>query len=417
MLQTLPRTQAGAVVHAVRCVLMIGLLACGSASTKPGLSPQMGPRAAPDPDHVPSLRSRAASSAVQNFYSAHRFNIHFASITGYNDEQALGGPKGSSYDEYGPVARLYVVPGLDGITQTQFEADTGAFVGLAEIDGFSANYFSTYSDLHFQNASNPSLYCVYLRHDPTTPLSSNWKGYVNAVDAQYQCPPRSRQDQLAVDVETDNNNGDPKAFPAVMRWTEDSNGNPSIGVRCLTGWCDIGHDNTLDAPPSQGSGGREWRIKGWRDEQLLAVPGPASNGHGSLHRGPRGMVVPVHGLESVSTHDFETWQPVATIWIRGPIPTNSVYSRWGLKSDSPAQVWLRQQNGSWQAGFTKRGTQADDNTPAFIVKRKPWDETVPGVARFVWTADDDLFWIACDQGCCTVSDTPTSRLTGSASGH
>lgn len=109
-------------------------------------------------------------------------------------------------------------------------------------------------------------------------------------------------------------------YPAVARWDWDPvNKHQYVGIKCGSAWCEIGAPGhrpfTTSGPYSSPSGtsaavARVVGIKGWYDEQFLAVPGA---GH-MIPSGAKGTVIPDPKLYERRKSDFSGgWVPVAHV--------------------------------------------------------------------------------------------------------
>lgn len=353
--------------------------------------------------------SPGPTQEVRDFYTQFGWNPDYANITGFNDEQKLVVAASGAGPQFGPLVRLYVSSRLDSLTKDDFEADTGALVAVANVWPNSGPAMPPeYTRLKFGSSTSRELYCVYLSHDRSKPVGDGWDGYVTYYDrSEKKCGSVDGQSRLpGVAVNTDNDNGNPGSFPPVARLTMNRSNQPGIGVACLAAWCELGYANSDYASPGNSSGhGPEWRIKGWQDEQVLSVP----NGANTVKPWARGGVVPVANLESIHVGAYlSDWQRVGTIWLDDAPPVGSSYEKWHLQKGE-SDIWLKANrvlpdSVLYRAAFTSGGARPDGATPTFAVDRHGWPWRVPGVMRFVWASDDDLMWVSCDMGCCTVKD-------------
>ncbi|MEO5568179.1 MAG: hypothetical protein ABIR92_06790, partial [Gemmatimonadaceae bacterium] len=260
-------------------------------------------------------------------------------IEGFNDAQEL---PGDGATDNGPLAKLYIVPArwLD----TDFR-DTWKLTSVLEIAG-SATMPNSYKNLDIKSSNITAQYCVYLQYRTA---GSKWIGAVAPV-ANQNCTNPDDAKQLNVGIETEP--GTTKYdFPTVVRFDQDKNGKAIIGVTCgERTWCEIGRNNgnaEKRPPVHDGLPGKTKKhlIKAWHDEQELSVPDPTT---GKFSRVVRASITPDENLGSYTMLDYtsSTGAVVASIFL----------------------------------------------------------ETVPpAVARWKWNPLDEDIWIACDQGCCTVS--------------
>jgi hypothetical protein len=371
----------------------VATLSCAATSTRgnPRPAPEKGPHSRYDP-----------SNAVKQFFAAQfPSNPSVADIGGYNDDQKLAGTSGNN-TAYGPRARLYASPILGSFDFSDFQ--NTQFVALLEVEGDpGGNTLPTYKRLNIIATTKTLLYCVYLNLDPRQPVDKQWFGYVTPVSGT-TCGPTDGTTK--VDADSDSNNGGtpPRRddFPPVVRFGEDAQGNPSIGVKCAKAWCELGHQHKDHADPSHMNGKREGRVKAWHDDQLLAEGTP-----GNLHRGVRGTIIPVPDLDQLDVAGPVGGALVATITLPSAPNAGTKYDTWGLKQGDN-DVWVLYEHGEWKAQFAPSG-HPHDQAKKFHVDQVPHDRKgppVPGVARWIWSDQDEDFWVACDQGCCTITDSP-----------
>lgn len=382
----------------------VSVLACGIASVGCHLQKS----AAIAQPHGPGLTAVGPepTSEVVGFYQHFGWNLDYANITGFNDEQKLAFMGNSGNREFGPRVRLYVSSRLDSLTKDEFET-APTLVGLAEVwPNTAPSLPSSYTRLKFKSSTSKELYCIRLQHDKTQPLNDGWSGWVIPYASGGNCDVTSAETKLPVGVDDDGGNGNAGNFPPVVRLTMDNQEQPGLGVACLAAWCELGYATAGYAPPAHSSGkGEEWRIKGWQDEQFLSVP----DGAGHLKPWKRGGLVPVPNLESIRIGAYlSDWQRVGSIWLDDNPPSGSTYANWKL-AKGESDVWLKAYRKTpadtvlFMAAFTVGG-QKPTVGPTYAVSRHGWNVRVPGVLRFVWASDDDLFWVSCDMGCCTVGD-------------
>ena len=345
---------------------------------------------------------RAPTDSVLAFYDYYQWNPSYAHITGFNDEQKLTMANSSVF---GPKVRLYVSPLLSSYT-TVGDYASNVLVGMAEVYPNPNGPPQKSYHLNFQNSTTDTLlYCIYLAHG-----GNSWTSAVTPFNSRSGCAAPTSGDVLPVDTSVVTNDTNLADFPSVIRFTRDSQGNPSIAVSCLNEVCEIGHDHGLHQAPGFSGNGVQWQVKTWHDEQLLSVP----NAH-PTPGGPTvtpwldGMVVPVDTLGNIKVMGYaQDWRHVAKIWLSALPPSKSTYDNWGLQWSSTSGenwVWLRLNGRVWEATFTVAGAPKPTN-PAkiFAVTRTNWAPIpVYPTARWVWDDSDDVLWVACDQGCCTVS--------------
>jgi hypothetical protein len=112
------------------------------------------------------------------------------------------------------------------------------------------------------------------------------------------------------------------AYPAVARWDWDPvNEQHYIGLKCGAGWCEVGRGGTDGKPMSLSpvyksssaltATPQEVGVKGWYDEQFLAVAGTDGK---LVPSGLRAAVIPHPKLKTHTPNDFRgSWRQVAYI--------------------------------------------------------------------------------------------------------
>jgi hypothetical protein len=205
------------------------------------------------------------------------------------------------------------------------------------------------------------------------------------------------------------------AFPGVARWDYDnSNQNQIIGVKCGNGWCEVGKGVTYG---NSHTGGTKRLVKGWFDEQRLAIrpaAGPLKPWQQSV-----ASVFPSDDLESYGTpQDFRyKWVPVGTI------ESPAAYGRLEIKGHPriPSELYLMwfELTDKWYALMVSYDPAGRRYSSMFAVNMVPHPGMrIPGVARWGWEDEDESIWVRCANGCCQltgpkVAFTPTPGRTQS----
>ena len=408
------------VVGAAVCTLMLSDGVWLGAQRRPYVPPKSG-GSAPKPSvrfmnafSHDSLRRQSAFEHVQRAIA--QTGTLTLDIPEYHDEQRF-------FDgtTFGPMAYVFASPFLAGfsdISQINAHGRFGMFVAAIWVDDPPSGMAlpAPYLNLNLK----PGLNCAYLAHTGTS-TNSGWGAFVVASADGKRCTrPTSATRRLAAAMDPQNGDMSPLAYPGVARFGEDKAGNPTIGMRCVNGWCEIGN-----TPATVGFSGiaitrpghsavpylsntQEGRIKGWHDEQRLAKLDPA----GDLVPALQATVTPAPGLEAMTTDYFkDNWVRVATVWLatdpagtKYGDPTPSMPHTWGMHKGLNA-VELAFVGGSWLAQVTQVGASGQISSPTtstqLLVQRvEHLDVVVPGTARFKWTMSDDAVWVRCDQGCC-----------------
>ena len=253
-------------------------------------------------------------------------------------------------------------------------------------------------------------------------------------------------------------------YPAVARWDWDGAGREQyIGVKCGTAWCEIGRPGFVSSPLPRVHPlvardlGRTARIKGWYDEQFLAVVDDEGNTTPSLIRG---RVFPALELDHVRTSDtsvsasatgvFVDWTVVAWIvldtlpmaapggpallaggpsLLRGQVGQYNTRLNFESRVDASTPVtrselnrlemchgtsdechvsksaWPQLASCSTDGQWWARVVAPSERLKYLCVTRRGHENlrgtfSVPGTARWRWMASDEGVWNACGQGCC-----------------
>jgi hypothetical protein len=299
----------------------------------------------------------------------------------------------------------------------------------------------------------PNFNCLFLYFDATRRLRARMVP-VNDLGAQIDAclnlfDPTSRTGKELAVVRTEmlTSGGAPRpTYPPVARWDRDPNRSvQTIGIACGDAWCTIGEPDASGnltpspvhlMPSATNAASRAVvEIKGWHDEQLLAVP----VGPGMSEMRPsslRGMVIPQPGLKDTkwSQNGGGAWETVAHVAMTdlsgggdlGAVeyyrnnfgleaadlgPTESMnelsycYGRYWQCGASLTQKFKCHGFGSLlgRSWFTKiRAARVNTSKTLCMVRRThpPFTGTIPATARWRWILSDDTIWTECMQGCC-----------------
>lgn len=244
-------------------------------------------------------------------------------------------------------------------------------------------------------------------------------------------------------------------YPPVARWDWDFNAKEHyIGIKCGAAWCEVGnldgfeqskaHPEAAEFPLNRFSR-RSVEIKGWYDEQYLAV----YEMNELVPSNILGTFFPDKDLGSDDIDqdgvddedDFRTWNRVARVAIEAPAsPTELDLRALQVYDDKFGFVRTElgeQLNEIWlcDASLTEGGCpevpavvpaaclnapgqvdgrrwwarirSANDPPDVFrkyvcIIGRRAEDQTlyIPGTVRWRWALQDEGGWIRCEQGCC-----------------
>jgi hypothetical protein len=165
-------------------------------------------------------------------------------------------------------------------------------------------------------------------------------------------------------------------------------------------------------------------LKGWYDQQYLALPSPDQPGE--LEVGPTlATYVPVRDLGDLHDPDHVEWRTVGYIHLSGASAPykaklnldagwNTVYLRKGeLRDDErPAKGCRGAAQHSdddqkhklvpWSAKIETAGGQASYFC-SYKHLHAPTGAALPGIVRWRWLDDDETTWQRCPEGCCPIS--------------
>jgi hypothetical protein len=327
----------------------------------------------------------------------------FTEIEGFNDSQALAGDVDVDRD-LGPLARLYIVPRR---YEDSAFVDQWKLSAVLEVEG-AATMPNSYRNLGIKDNPATAQYCVFLTHRTA---GDKWIGSIAPVAGQ-DCTDAASGKQLNVGLEEEP--GASKAdFPSVVRIDEDKNGKAIIGVNCgEKTWCEIGRNpgNGERRAPAHASlpvQTRQHRIKSWHDEQEITTPDTLPSGV-SLKRAVRASITPNENLGGYTVLDFtsDSGATVATIFLEKDPRAGSKYYNWGLRKGNNSLVIKATYDAiadtlKWSASF--RDENGNAGASSFRVDMMAHKIKPPAVARWKWNPKDEDIWVACDQGCCTVT--------------
>lgn len=362
-------------------------------------------------------------------------------------------------------------PGEPGTIDLPPGADTPISLGLGESvfvtvftgpptpSTLAVGEIYNYGDAYTPLGIPSNFSCVYVYFDrnsalrakvvPTPALGTAWDACNSAANPN---DPATQGKELTVIRSAGGPSSD---YPAVARWDRDTvNNQESIGIKCGAGWCEIGAPGpdkaftpsaVADIAGAQPAGfKRITGIKGWYDEQLLAMPiGVSSSVQPTTIKG---TIYPVPKLHDLTMSNFSTgvvsnnpWVPVAFISIQpgGPTDTDALsYYKRKLGLERTEAGWpLTRMNQVWQCYGTRAHCGVPSPLPGhyacgpdhmyiWIPVARWWSKIVapsgaityrcvtrrfesvtppvdiPGTARWRWVIDDETTWNDCVLGCC-----------------
>lgn len=310
-------------------------------------------------------------------------------------------------------------------------------------------YSTPYSPLSLRRGFN----CLHFFRRQMPGRAPGWVAKITPVgpDGEAQCadplPASAATDGpvFAVDRGPTRTSSD---LPPVARWDWDPvNQLQYIGIQCEDAWCEVrprlapGHTPRSSAPLATAP----QTVKGWYDEQLLALP-PVPPAPVTAVSNIMGTVIPEPNLGEPMGQDgaksiyHNTWQPVASVRLdrspggyasklnfvatEGTDAQNHVALCYGITDKNgfnpciPNRVGRtvpvpKDESGKACSGwFTRVGRTRDENgnEQYFCATRRGHDTDmngnpiphIPGVVRWRWALKDETMWIRCLQGCCEV---------------
>ncbi len=224
--------------------------------------------------------------------------------------------------------------------------------------------------------------------------------------------------------------------PPVGRWDRDPvSGEQYMGLACGDDWCEVTRTKHYVSSPRYGLGSSApkrdravFAIKGWYDEQPLAIR-PAGNPNGPLVPAPfMGTIVPSAALDTMSVAWFtKKWVPAARISLTS---ASHVYqAKYGLSQGQPPHGSPAMKMATFEVcrGMSNRdcsvpesqdcsaGTQPDGYMWFWRITPIQGDRRygcidrhdhsglgrhIPGTARWRWVKEDEKLWVRCGEGCC-----------------
>ncbi len=274
------------------------------------------------------------------------------------------------------------------------------------------NYDEPYPPLHIARGFN----CLYM-----FTVNGLWQAAIVSATSDSACVhPMGTAGgaPLAVSVVTLSKGQTP---PPVARWDWDATaGEHYIGIRCGTRWCEV-------SDPARGplqssakyAGSPLVAVKGWYDEQYLAVA-PASGG-GLVPGGVLATIFPVGDLAKNTLDDFKEWRQVALVSLsddspeylakfnfrKGPAPLGNsevwmcrgTLSACGIPSSAPVNTCDNTAD-LWWAKIVSGDAKT---TYRCVIRRTHTGVDIPGAARWRWKVQDEGMWVRCPAGCCEVT--------------
>jgi hypothetical protein len=354
------------------------------------------------PDHEFFTRGR------QNNWTANLIAVLGigSNIPEFNDCQAL-----VRKNEYGP---LVAIMARQNPVPSQLPRDRFYLAAVIYNYGTLADGNVSYGTLGIK----PGVSCLYVPIDKALgrayliprPLLELCKDNTNTPAATPALELRIRPKQVATDT-----------VPRAARWEWDPNRlEQYIGVACDGEWCEIGRKGFRSAPdpdtrwvpsaPGPGSTmSAAHRIRGYFDEQELAVPKPGASPTDPLMlSGVRATFFPAPNLGVVT--DFKGPRYVGTMIINkhhtkyekmyGLVPGKATHVFLVRKTDAAGNPLLYDDGTErFQAVFETNGALPVKKD--FKRRSHPGPYGVPPMVRWRWKWDDETTWVKCLEGCCS----------------
>jgi hypothetical protein len=258
----------------------------------------------------------------------------------------------------------------------------------------------------------------------TPELCTRTLGDWNASDGHPLSVVRSREEGLE--------NPD---YPPVARWDWDPQGKYNFAsIRCGDAWCEVRPQSALapgsmgkrpphivtpepKVPPRTPRWNRVALVRGWYDEQRLALP----SGGGLVFSEVVGAIVPHPdlGTRTLASEYDGAWLEVARIQLDAAAGADVYRTKMGLEVGTNIIEMQRfpalptalitgcnadQEGNFWVASIRQEGGRT---THRCVTRRihsdLPEPLAMPGTARWRWDPDDEKTWVQCPQGCCTIN--------------
>jgi hypothetical protein len=351
--------------------------------------------------NVSPVQDGRGSAARHDTTVSIRLAGEIAKIPEYHDCQRLiigGNPNAA--DHFGALVGIFASEALGAISRADFE-ETGG-VAVAQLYNFSS---MSYAVLGIR----PRYSCLYLR----LRSDSSWQANLVHMDLTDDCPPLDQwpgggplQVTRTAPLPRESD------YPPVARWDWDPTHKRNyMAVKCVDAWCEIGV-GPLDESPVY-MGGQTDRVKGWYDEQALAVPGA----DGLIGPLINGRIVPEPRLDTLTEAHFTcmdasctpdaAWVKVATAHLA---TTNSIHYQTKMNFTPGAnQIFLRRKTRAGEEVWQTRIISAAGDTAFRRTLRVAHPgQPVPATARWHWREDDERTWVRCSLGCCEGGSDPIS---------
>ena len=326
---------------------------------------------------------------------------------------------------FGPMIAVFARYGLDTMpnppqspapVRPTARVDTTSFAA-EQAAATILNYDEPYDPLHIESGFN----CLYVYA-----VGSKWNAHIVKVSSDSACLKPFSKTMPGFDLKvTLAAIPNVKQVPPVARWDWDKEAHENyIGMRCGNSWCEISspsHPTLVSSDHYTGSPMQE--VKGWYDEQYLAIPKTAPN---DLVPGTvKATIFPVGDLSANTLTTFDkAWKEVAIVslseaspqylakfnFVAGPAPAAQTHIWFCNGTAEGCQIPNGQvptckdmpvkSDPPWWAKIVS-GTVVKYHC---VVRRTHPGVSIPGATRWRWKLLDEGIWVACPEGCCEVTD-------------
>jgi hypothetical protein len=335
--------------------------------------------------HQDTLSIALADSiaSIPEFHDCQRLIVHVAAVKG----------RAASL-EYGPLVGVWASASLNDWEESDFDKQAIPTVELVNYNNVE------YPDLGI----GPGYNCLYLRSH-----GSAWVAGMKKQDRSNACPSITEPEFSALApltvIRTSPRPEHKDSIPPVARWDWDPvHERHYIGVKCARAWCEVGKapvGNSSTYPPNSAT----QHIKGWYDEQRLALL-PS----GRLTPGNQARIIPEPGLDTLTADNFHCnapcdrskgWVAVASALYNNAADPDYA-QKMNLRPGIRAQIALRSRDSLGTVLWQARIISQKDTVYKKVLRVDHHGFKIPGTARWFWRENDEVMWIKCLAGCCSV---------------
>jgi hypothetical protein len=291
---------------------------------------------------------------------------------------------------FGPLVGIWARDRIDALVHADYKTP----IPVGELYNFSPE---TYPALGIGVGYN----CLYMQYNGS---NRTWEAFVLYNGTTPTCPTGLPSGVRITKLEVKVQNNSAGQAPPAARWDMDPRSNIHyMGIWCPDGWCEIGRRGFT--PSAEYPGTKEFRVKGWYDEQYLTVFDQATQ---QLRPSTiRGRTIPAPNLDKLVQKDFECWYcskgrgfvKVATLMIEKD-SANYYSNKLNVHRGAPSHVFIRRNRllNRWEG----RIDNPDQRVSRKTIRIDHSDVRVPGTSRWHFVNMDETVWIRCDDGCCDV---------------